>query len=219
MKSTEKVQGTPFLLAIGLVFALMFGGGLIGGGVQALEEVMDIPFRYSDPWAHVYQLPLGLGLLIPACFFVYKVLVQKKGGHYVGYARALVLVSFLIFWNELPAYSPYPPRAKVTELVMSGSAYMMHISEKFRADRNAATAGEGIEFTPVGNVTGGSVTPGGVITITGSTQSTSVGINVTVTLTPTYDLQTGDVSWQCDVSPKKYRLARCRGYERFTWPR
>ena len=111
----------------------------------------------------------------------------------------------------LPSYQDYTVRAKVSELILAGSAYRNQVAENYMVNGDATTAGNGITVTPVGKVTAGAVSAGGVITIQGSTASTSVGRDVVVTLTPTFDANTKSVSWECSGSPAKYAPATCRG--------
>ena len=111
----------------------------------------------------------------------------------------------------LPAYQDYTVRAKVSELILAGSAYRTQVAENYMVNGDPNTAGNGITVNAVGKVTAGAVSSGGVITIQGSTASTSVGRDVVVTLTPTFDANTKSVSWECSSNPAKYAPATCRG--------
>ena len=106
----------------------------------------------------------------------------------------------------LPAYQDYTVRAKVTELMLAASGFRTSVTEKAQVDATIVNAGKGLTVNVVGKVTGGSVTDGGLITIAGST--TSVGADVTVTMTPTYTANT--VTWVCAGVPTKYLPASCR---------
>jgi type IV pilus assembly protein PilA len=110
----------------------------------------------------------------------------------------------------LPAYQDYTVRARVSELILAGSAYRTGISEKFQTDNDTANAGSGLSFLVVGKITGGSVNNAGTIVITGGTQSTSIGQNVTITILPTYNTSTGTITWQCTGTPARYMPATCR---------
>ena len=110
----------------------------------------------------------------------------------------------------LPAYQDYTVRAKVSELILAGSSYRTAISEKFQTDNNSATAGSGLSFNVVGKIAGGGVTDAGVITLQGSTASTSIGQAVSITITPTYNSTTGTITWSCTGTPAKYMPATCR---------
>ena len=106
----------------------------------------------------------------------------------------------------LPAYQDYTVRAKVTELMLAASGFRTSVTEKAQVDASIGNAGKGLTVNIVGKVTGGSVTDGGLITIAGST--TSVGADVTVTMTPSY--QNNTVTWICAGTPTKYLPASCR---------
>ena len=106
----------------------------------------------------------------------------------------------------LPAYQDYTVRAKVTELMLAASGFRTSVTEKAQFDATLVNAGKGLTVNVVGKVTGGSVTDGGLITIAGTT--TSVGADVTVTMTPTYTANT--VTWVCAGTPTKYLPASCR---------
>jgi type IV pilus assembly protein PilA len=110
----------------------------------------------------------------------------------------------------LPAYQDYTVRARVSELILAGSAYRTAISEKFQTDNDTSNAGSGLSFAVVGKITGGSVSQDGTIVITGGTMSTSIGQNVTITILPTYNTSTGTITWQCTGTPSKYMPATCR---------
>lgn len=110
----------------------------------------------------------------------------------------------------LPAYQDYTIRARVSELVIATTGFKSTIAEKAGADKTLASAGIGLTVVTGGKITGGSVSNGGVITISGS--STSVGTAVDIILTPTYD--SGAVTWVCGTGAAtaiyKYVPAECR---------
>ena len=111
----------------------------------------------------------------------------------------------------LPAYQDYTIRAKVSELMLAASAMRTGISEKFQSDPNdTACAGGGATIPIVGKILTASVTDAGVVTIYGGTASTSIGQNVTITVTPTFSTATGTITWSCVGSPSKYMPATCR---------
>ena len=111
----------------------------------------------------------------------------------------------------LPAYQDYTVRAKVSELMLAASAVRTAISEKFQADpSNTACAGGGATIPIVGKIETATVTDAGIITVTGSTASTSIGQAVTITVTPTYSTLTGTITWSCIGAPSKYMPATCR---------
>lgn len=110
----------------------------------------------------------------------------------------------------LPAYQDYTVRAKVSELMMAASAFKSSVAEKAVSDGTLVAAGVGLTVTAVGKITGGSVTAGGVITIAGSTATTSVGQTVSIVLTPSLNAGSGTVLWTCNGSPDRFVPAECR---------
>ena len=110
----------------------------------------------------------------------------------------------------LPAYMDYTVRAKVSELILAGGAYRTTITEKFSIDNDPTNAGSGISLMSVGKISGGSIAQNGVIVISGNTMSTSIGQNVTITITPTYNTGTGTITWSCQGTPSRYMPASCR---------
>jgi type IV pilus assembly protein PilA len=112
----------------------------------------------------------------------------------------------------LPAYQDYTIRARVSELILAASAFRTAVTEKYQADQNSASAGAGLTVTTVGKISGGSVSDGGVIVMTGKKDTTNaqgnIGTAVTITLTPSYNSQTA--VWSCVGTPSKYMPASCR---------
>jgi type IV pilus assembly protein PilA len=109
----------------------------------------------------------------------------------------------------LPAYQDYTVRARVTELILAGSAYRTSVAERYQSTSDSANAGSGLSFAIVGKISGGSVSQAGTIVLNGSTVSTSIGKAVTITLTPTFT-PPGTVTWSCQGTPTKYMPATCR---------
>lgn len=112
----------------------------------------------------------------------------------------------------LPAYQDYTIRAKVSELVLAASGPKTAVAEKAQADNALAASGVGLTITPVGKVTNGSVSDGGVITVIGNNATTSVGTDVTIVLTPSLGA-TGVVTWACSAGNSgqfKFVPAECR---------
>jgi type IV pilus assembly protein PilA len=110
----------------------------------------------------------------------------------------------------LPAYQDYTIRAKVSELVLAASGHKTSVSEKAQNDASLASSGTGLTITTSGKVAGGSVTDGGTITVFGNVAS--IGVDVTVILTPTL-MTDGKVLWVCsagNTSIYKYVPAECR---------
>ena len=110
----------------------------------------------------------------------------------------------------LPAYMDYTVRAKVSELILAGGAFRTAITEKFTIDNDPTSTGSGLTFTPVGKISSGSIAQNGTIVISGNTMSTSIGQNVTITITPTYNTGTGTITWSCQGTPARYMPATCR---------
>jgi type IV pilus assembly protein PilA len=106
----------------------------------------------------------------------------------------------------LPAYQDYTVRAKVSELILSASGYRTSITEKAQVDGTLVNAGSGITVQATGKVKGGSVPDTGTIVLTSDTAT--VGADVTLTLTPT--MTNGTVTWACTGTPTKYFPASCR---------
>ena len=108
----------------------------------------------------------------------------------------------------LPAYQDYTIRAKVSELMLQASGFRTSVTEKAQVDGAVTTSGSGLTVNVAGKVSAGSVSDAGVISIEGSTASTSVGAAVTLTMTPT--MTGGTLTWVCQGTPSKYFPASCR---------
>ena len=111
----------------------------------------------------------------------------------------------------LPAYQDYTVRAKVSELMLSASAARTCVTEAAQTNAGAVptTVGTDCAITTAGKVTGATVSTLGVISVAGSTASSSVGVAVTVTLTPS--ATGGTLTWSCSGSNIKYVPSSCRG--------
>jgi type IV pilus assembly protein PilA len=111
----------------------------------------------------------------------------------------------------LPAYQDYTVRAKVSELILAASSARTAIAEKLQADPSAtASMGTGVTINVVGKVSAATVADNGIISVQGSTASTSTGQAVTITVTPTANTSTGTITWSCAGTPAKYMPATCR---------
>jgi type IV pilus assembly protein PilA len=111
----------------------------------------------------------------------------------------------------LPAYQDYTVRAKVSELILAASSARTAIAEKLQADPSGtASMGSGVTINVVGKVAGATVSDAGIISIIGSTASSSTGAAVTITVTPTANTSTGTITWSCAGTPAKYMPATCR---------
>ena len=109
----------------------------------------------------------------------------------------------------LPAYQDYTIRAKVSELVLAASGHKTTVAEKAASDNSLVSAGLGLTVATTGKVTGGSVSDGGVIVVSGD--ATTVGTAVTVTLNPSLATD-GKVIWMCTSATgvHKFVPAECR---------
>ena len=111
----------------------------------------------------------------------------------------------------LPAYQDYTVRAKVSELILAASSARTAISETLQSNpSNTASMGVGVTINIVGKISGATVSDAGLISVTGSTASTSTGQAVTITVTPTANTSTGTITWSCAGIPAKYMPATCR---------
>ena len=113
----------------------------------------------------------------------------------------------------LPAYRDYTVRAKVSELVVAMGPVTATVAEVAAANATLTGSGAGITIPATGKVTAGSnVSVDGVITVRGSTASTSVGVDVTLILTPTLGAD-GKIIWVCSTSnPAQWKFvpSECR---------
>lgn len=113
----------------------------------------------------------------------------------------------------LPAYKNYTIRAKVSELILAGSAARTCITETYQSVGGTAVPASVSTDCAVatgGKVTGATVSSAGIVTISGSTATSSVGTAVTITLTPATNAA-GSLSWTCSGSDVAFVPASCRG--------
>ena len=113
----------------------------------------------------------------------------------------------------LPAYQDYTTRAKVSELMLSASSARTCVTEAVQS------AGGGTAFpvaitadcvpAVVGKVIASGTNASGVVTVAGNTAATSVGVAITITMTPT--ITNGTLTWTCNGSTAKYVPGSCRG--------
>jgi len=109
----------------------------------------------------------------------------------------------------LPAYQDYTVRAKVSELMLAASGARSCITEQAQAQGSIpTTVAADCSVAEIGKIASATVTTAGVVTITGSTATSSVGAAVTVTLTPTFGA--GTLTWTCTGTPVKYLPGSCR---------
>jgi len=113
----------------------------------------------------------------------------------------------------LPAYQDYTIRAKVSELILQASGFKTSVSEAAQSNGTLASSGVGLTVVTSGKVAGGSVANNGTVMIIGSSAATSVGTNVTITLTPSFSPTDGKVIWACatgNAAVHKYVPSECR---------
>jgi len=112
----------------------------------------------------------------------------------------------------LPAYQDYAVRAKVSELVVAIGSVKTTITEYATAQNTLTNSGRNITLPITGKLAAGtSVSRNGVITVAGSTASTSVGAAIRLIFTP--QLQNGRVIWTCRTRNRnewKYAPPECR---------
>jgi type IV pilus assembly protein PilA len=109
----------------------------------------------------------------------------------------------------LPAYQDYTIRAKVTELMLAASGARTCITEAAQTNGGAVPSmvDTNCSIAAVGKVTSATVSQSGIVTVLGATST--VGADVTVTLTPT--AISGTLTWICSGNPIKYVPGSCRG--------
>ena len=112
----------------------------------------------------------------------------------------------------LPAYQDYTVRAKVSELMLAASSARTCITEVAQANGTLPVAAASTcSVATIGKVTGATVATTGVIEVAGSTETSSVGVAITVTLTPTWNSTAGTATWVCNTNNSRYAPASCRG--------
>jgi type IV pilus assembly protein PilA len=137
-----------------------------------------------------------------------------------GMARGFTLIELMIVVAiigilaaiALPAYQSYTIRAKVSELLFAASSYKVLVTEKAQSDTTISSSGYGVTVLIQGKVTSGSVSDSGLIKIGGANTVTSVGVAITVVLTPTLTAG-GTVTWSChpgQPSQSQFMPSTCR---------
>ena len=114
----------------------------------------------------------------------------------------------------LPAYQDYTVRARVSELMLAASSARTCITEAYQGVGGTAiptTVTADCSVAVVGKVTAASTSTGGVISVSGSTATTSVGRAVQVLLTPSIQSAAGTLTWTCSGSDTRYVPSSCRG--------
>ena len=105
----------------------------------------------------------------------------------------------------LPAYQDYTVRAKVSELMLAGSAGKVQVAEYFQVNGALPTAAQLTLPTQTSKYVASVAQALGIITVTGRD-----GVTGTITLTPT-DAGSGVLNWACGGTvDAKYRPASCK---------
>lgn len=114
----------------------------------------------------------------------------------------------------LPLYKDYAIRTKVIELVTATNFARTCISETYQNRGFAASLPSEVSVNCAiavsGKLTGATVSSSGLVQVTGSSATGSVGADVTVYLVPTIHTAAGSITWQCSGSPVKYLPISCR---------
>ena len=112
----------------------------------------------------------------------------------------------------LPAYKDYTIRAKVSELILAASGARTCITEAFQGNNSTfpTSISADCSISTMGKVTAASVDANGVISVSGSSATSSVGTAITITLTPTSNAA-GSLTWTCSGTTAKYVPSSCRG--------
>ena len=109
----------------------------------------------------------------------------------------------------LPAYQDYTVRAKVSELILAGSAGKVQVAEYYQVNGQLPAASALVLPTQATAMVASVVQSGGTITVTGSSVTGISG--GTITLTPDTAPGNGVLSWTCAGSiDAKYRPASCK---------
>lgn len=110
----------------------------------------------------------------------------------------------------LPAYQDYTVRAKVSELILAASKFRTDVTEKCQIAGTCVSAGESMTVVAGGKISSGSVANNGIITIAGDATATSVGAQVTIVLTPSWNASLGTAVWSCTGNPARFVPGSCR---------
>lgn len=114
----------------------------------------------------------------------------------------------------LPAYQDYTVRARVSELMLAASSARTCVTEAYQGVGGSAipsTVAADCSIAVVGKITTANVSSNGLISVSGSTATTSIGQAVTVTLTPSVNSTAGTLTWTCSGSNTRYVPSSCRG--------
>ena len=136
---------------------------------------------------------------------------QMQSGFTVIELMIVVAIIGILAAVALPAYQDYTVRAKVSELLLAAANAKNTVTENAQTNGSLANSNAGVTLPAGGRVTAGAVSDAGVITVSGSAAATSVGKDITLTLSPTM-LGDGKVTWRCTTPQDnhKYVPPECR---------
>jgi type IV pilus assembly protein PilA len=106
-----------------------------------------------------------------------------------------------------PAYQCYTPRVKVSEIVLYGSSFRQAITERAEKQHSLKDTGRGLTVNPRGRVSGGYVSPNGIIVVTSDDPP------AIVVLQPS--MENTSVKWTCTGFPLKWMPGSCRSLPQF----
>ena len=106
----------------------------------------------------------------------------------------------------LPAYQDYTIRARVSELLLGGSAARTAVTEACQINNGCSAMAGVVAIGSTKYIAAGSVEASGLISLVAKA---AVGTTaLTAVLTPSWTGSTAD--WSCAVAPVKYAPASCR---------
>jgi len=139
--------------------------------------------------------------------------MKKQGGFTLIELMIVIAIIAILAAIALPAYQNYVIRTQVSEVILAASGARTEVAE-FAASRGALPTDA--EYTPSASNTDfvDSVTwDGTAITATSSSEINGTDADAeTITLTPTLDTDTLQVTWVCEGSiPSEFRPGSCQG--------
>jgi type IV pilus assembly protein PilA len=113
----------------------------------------------------------------------------------------------------LPAYQDYTIRAKVSELIVATTGAKASVEECAQNNATILNCGNhtAVEVGPNTKVSGSTVSAGGTIKVAGAAVPSSVGVAISIIMTPSFG--NGAVTWSCHVgavAQQRYSPASCR---------
>jgi type IV pilus assembly protein PilA len=110
----------------------------------------------------------------------------------------------------LPAYQDYTIRAKVSELILAGSAARTAVTENAQHLNGLGSAGRGLSIASGGKIAAATVMITGEVAISGQTAGIMGTDGIVVTMSPSWNPTANSVFWSCEVTPTKYGPSTCR---------